>query len=322
MLGFEYARKQLQIVKLFLKMKKLRTATFVVGMFGAASASWAAIINLNSSNNINITQVEYVVTSGGSVSSVTQTTSASGTNQIDGPVNIVSMTGDLGGAFVTLDNFNTADVSAVNLNLPADPTGFSVINGGSQIGPSDLTAFEAAVKDSVSNENLLNYVDKAGSTDPAPGDGFDYDIIFRFGLVSTDYLVLAERDGNSAFQIRALDENGAEIVGADILQIVSGNNSPLSEWSSGYGASGDPNGNNQPMYLSIISAQLFNTTSSIFGLRIFNPGGADTKLLAASEDVFTDNPENPFFPIPEPSSYAFVLSLAALISCACRRRRV
>lgn len=284
----------------------------------------AAITSLN---NIDIASVDYEVNRSGVVTNETQSSSAgSGPSSevLSGPVRI---TGIKLSDSTYLDNFNTGQVQAVNLNLPSSGLEqYSVIDGGNRfLASNDLLAYRAALQSSVSNENLLNYIDQ-GNRPVDPPNGYDFDIIFRFGLTVADYLVVGERNGNSFLRIQALDANGDEISGAALeYQASSGTDgSPYQEWNTGFGASGDPN-SRQPLNLSVVSAGLFFDSvapETIFGLRVYNTADADIKVLASSSKSFTSNPQNPLFPVPvpEPASFGFLLGLICFIGCLCGRR--
>lgn len=121
------------------------------------------------------------------------------------------------------------------------------------------------------------------------------DISYQFSLSNDDYLVVAERNGNSELSIQALNAAGAVIPGSQILVFKTGGNT-FFEWDTGFRSQEDGN-TNQTLELGVVDISQFGTNDNVFGLRVINNSGADNKIFVASDDPFTDNPPNPT-PLP------------------------
>lgn len=107
---------------------------------------------------------------------------------------------------------------------------------------------------------------------------------------STNYLIVEERDGNTTFLVEPLDASGNIIAGSDTLSFQDGSY----EWDIGYQNSLDPNNSSQTQEISVLSFDLFNTSTPIGGFRITNTGNADFKFFIGTS-------------APEPSSLILLL---------------
>jgi|GEM_PF-5831190 len=281
---------------------------------GLAIVPAEAVVSINGSSFVEtITQVTY--NDNGSI--VVQNSSTSSNNNAPTPVDLLFIElSQSGGGSVTLDEFNTGVVSAVALNFPETETGFEAYVGPDVIGTTDIAAFQAALQEIYSNTSLRDYVNKAQNANANNPDG-DYDIFYQFALSNDDYIVVAERDGNSEISLRALDAFGSVIAGSETLVFQGGGNSAYT-WDTGYRSALDDNTSDQTLELSVVDISLFGTSEDIFGLRVVNDSGADNKLFIASDDSFSNNAPNPV--VPEPSAAGLLAALAALLHVALSRR--
>ncbi|WP_162026609.1 MULTISPECIES: PEP-CTERM sorting domain-containing protein [unclassified Lentimonas] len=226
----------------------------------------------------------------------------------------------------TYDNSTTLEfydneVKAIGWNSANSKAQFSILNNQAPTvaASDDFNAYGSALSDSFTNTNLLNYSNKDGGS----STNYDYDIIFKYGLQTTDYMIIGERDGNSTFTLQALDNNGY-IIGNTVTF-----NSPYS-WNTGFTS---PEYQGQEMEINLVDLDAFFDDTNgdlvnpeaIYGFKVTNDDGADIKILAASENSFiTAGNVNANFdspsPIPEPSTYALLLSLAMLGFVGTRRK--
>jgi len=157
------------------------------------------------------------------------------------------------------------------------------------VNSANIAAFTDAVRTIYSSRDIREYVAKESAVSNNPNG--DYDILYQYSLSNDDYIIVAERSGNSALSLLPLDAAGNVITGAQQLNLVDGVNSPY-VWDTGYRSDQDPI-NNQTMELAVVDVGLFGTTQNIFGLRVINNSAADSKILIASDDTFTNNVPNP-----------------------------
>ncbi|MGJ8653253.1 MAG: hypothetical protein ACSHX8_08265 [Opitutaceae bacterium] len=279
----------------------------------ALSSRVSAAVFINSaSNSEDITQVTYDVNG----SNVFQTLSEDTINNNDATsANLMNVSiSQAGGGSLTLNEFNSGVVSAVTFASGSSLAGFSAFYGGMVVEGSDTNAFREAVMGIHSNTSLREYVNKDSDAD-ANSLEKDYDISYQYALSNDDFIILAERDGNSQYSLEALDANGNLILSAERLTFESS----AYTWDTGYLSSLDPRAN-QSLELSIVSIGLFDTVETIFGLRVINQDGADGKLFIASDDTFTNNELNPNA-VPEVSVSALISGISVGLLVFLRRRR-
>lgn len=299
-------------------MIRLNYLTFYF-IIAAAPLSGGTVVDVKDGGNMaTITEVTYNV--GGN--SLTQENQASGSNQVSGAVETTNISIEEGGNSKDLTFYNLGNAKIVNNNF-SNPAGVGVYNTTSgstvvTIENDGMAAYEAAVIESATNRNLMNYLFYDG-TSGLPDDGVaDFDILFRNSWTADDYLVVAERNGNTYFELTPLDVNGDVIADANVLKFDSAYN-----WRSGYENEFDEN-DGQDMWFTATSIKTFYqetsiTFSEIYGFRVNNDGDADVKFFGASDDTFENNPKNPNV-IPEPSQFGVVASLLAISLVAGRRR--
>ena len=289
------------------------------------SIATSAVLNVTPGvNNAPIAEVTF--NNGGNL--VTQTSSQPTTvnNQTSTAVAIENIKLTSG---VTLDVFNFSSVN-VNLQGLATPAGSSISNigvlqsDGTQVnlnGPGGANAFSSALAASFQNSDVNNYLYYDNTVNP-PAATIDFSVDFLFSLEAADYLLVQERHGNTFFEITPLDISGNPIAGANVLKFGGSGGLPQSvyDWNSGFSSSSYQSAQTYGFSVAEVS-KFFEGTGiaevPIFGFSIDNDGQADVKFYGASDNSFTNNPQNPDF-VPEPSSAILVFLGLGLIS---RRRR-
>lgn len=234
-------------------------------------------------------------------------------------VNVKSVRISDGGP-VDLTFFNTEGAKVVNVNPEQSViSSIGVFDNGAATnsnGPGGLPAYANAVAGTTLDTDLNNYNFRDYLT-PGPttlGVG-DYDLLFQRALNPDDYLMVSERWGNAFFQVTALMADGTPYATANTLHlglldgiIFSPSGYQAYDWNTGYAPA---NVATQAHALTVFSVKKFFegtgiNPSAIYGLRIDNDGEADIKIVGASANPFSDNPENPLV-VPEPSSLLMVL---------------
>ncbi|NNL94865.1 MAG: hypothetical protein HKO64_04530 [Xanthomonadales bacterium] len=237
----------------------------------------------------NIAPIEEIVLDDNG-STVTQTVSQSGViaNRATA-LNIVTI--ELVNGTI-LNEFNNTGVDVVLQGFATwQPTsGIGVLeSNGSQVnlvaGAANIEAFRVAAADAVTNSNLNNYIFYDNISPSAPPSGVpDFDVVFDVPFQPGDYLLVQERNGNTFFEVTALDVNGDPISGANVLRFDS-----EYDWNTGYANSSYQT--SQPYELSVTLASNFFvntavTPQPVYGLRIDNDGQADIKFFVLSDDPF------------------------------------
>ena len=287
----------------------------------------AAVIDVTpGANLIAIEQVIYQTSSG----TVVQNGEAGGvTSTGDGVVSVQSVR-ITDGSPVDLTYFNTAGAKVVNVNPEfQNIAGVGVFdNGVRTTSAGGLAAYGDAFAGTTLDTDLRNYAYHDYLTPGAATLGTpDLDLLFLHALLpGEDHFLVAERWGNAAFSITALDENGNPYQEANVLRIGgTGGTATLGyevyDWVTGYAA--DTDNSVQAQALSLFPVQLFfqgtqQNPAPVYGLRIDNDGEADPKIMGISADTFSNNPVNPEV-IPEPSTLITVL--AGALALGLRRRR-
>jgi hypothetical protein len=246
-------------------------------------------------NNVPITQAVFEVNG----TTVTQASQATGVTATSATVNLKSLTVNDNGSILTLNFFNDLGASIVNMNLPPNLEGVGVLNGADKIPLfNNVVPFTDAVAAASQNTNILNYVyyDYLSFT-PAFGVP-DYSIMFVAPFQNDDYMMVAERNLNSQFILRPLDQNGNLIVGTNAIRFagdapISGDPMQRYDWNTGYASSHYIS--NQVFGISVASTELFFRDTGlsyqpIYGFLIDNDGEADFKLLGMSTTQFVPEP--------------------------------
>jgi len=226
---------------------------------------------------------------------------------------------------IDIYNFEGAEVR--NVNFTTDTTGVAVWQNGTVTTTSNLDAWKDAMIGTTQDSDMMNYVYYDGTLTNMPvRPTADFDLLFRYSFVTTDYIVVMERDGNTFFELTAIGADGNPIEGANILRFghPTLGSHLMYDWRTGYAAQSYFPG--QDMGFTVASiAKFFEDTDVdeadqfVYGFRIANDGNADVKFFGASDDPFTNNPINPLL-IPEPAT-AGLLALGTLVVLRRRSRQ-
>jgi hypothetical protein len=295
-------------------------------------SSLHAIVLQNSVGNdvsTQITGISYLING----STINQTSQASQSINESNSVNVTNITlkdngsqelkfYNLGNAIIRNNNFTQATSSSKSTS------GIGVYNTNStnnviRIQDDGIETYEAAVIDSATNTNLMNYLFYDGNIDNMPdANTHDFDLLYHYGWTNEDYLIVAERNGNTYFEITPLDADGNVIAGANTLYFDADYG-----WRTGYHNANDSNGGQDMWFTATSVANFFEGTTItdsedqvVYGYRIDNNGNADVKFFGASTDSFENNPTSNLVPVPEPKAYALILGLAIAGFSTSRRR--
>jgi hypothetical protein len=197
---------------------------------------------------------------------------------------------------IVLDQFNPLTPTIHNETFPASAGNIEVFTPSAAVNVADANFFDE-LANMHSTGDLMQYL-RVDSTTVEPM----WDIRYGATFSSNDYLIVEERNGNTTFTIEALDQLGNTIAGSDILSF----DASSYQWDIGYANALDPF-SNQSQVMSVLSFDLFNTSTPIGGFRIHDTGRADFKFFIGSSSTAA----------PEPSA----LSLAAFLAFASIGRR-
>ena len=304
---------------------------------GSVALSNAAVLDvLPGLNNAPITGITFT-RDGSTYVQNTEPTAAE--NVGPSPVLLQSVRITDGGA-VNLTYFNTEDAKVVNVNPSLSTIGGVGVDDGigvydngvlTQAKDDGLEAFADAFAGTTLDTDLRNYGFHDRLKTPIAANAPVLDLLFYRALKAEDFLVVSERWGNSTFTVTALTADGTPYQFANSLRL-GGNGGDagvgyqVHDWNTGIAQPGM--WDYQAMTLTAVSVEKFfegvspANSGDVYGLRIFNSGEADVKILGASANTFNDNPENPQL-VPEPSSFLMALfgSLFFLTSRTRARRK-
>ncbi len=291
-------------------MKHILNSTLFVSVLGFLGLNAQVVVdvnpNTNTGNFAKINKVQYY-------SHTTQSTywqNAEAVGVTDAALDRVDLVrveatkpASLGGGPVVLDYFNFEGVEIRNINLTTATVGVGIWSEGVKTPIfNNLTNWRDKVKEKLMTGNIRSkiYYDPDPTLGPLPCNTQppacttpDFDIQFGYGFESSDYMLVAERFGNSTFSLYALDAYGNQIGDIVCFGCSGGGSYQKYDWNSGLAAANYVN--NQAMTFTVIPVSLFNTgAQTIFGLRIFNSTDqADVKFFGLSDNTFTNNPVNP-----------------------------
>lgn len=199
-----------------------------------------------------------------------------------GPADLLSVTVDDGGTKV-LDHFNQSRITVTNVGFPVGVnTGIWVVENNVLTAFGD-TDFVAAVERSLPSSDLRDYLEYDFPNIDPTAWGADFDFMFDYPLLNDDYLMMVERNGNTFFDLQALDKDGIAIAGAVI------NSDAPYRWNTGILPGDTPFGLYQPQWITVLDIEMFGVDTDltpIHGFRIDNDGQADVKFLGLSDSPF------------------------------------
>ena len=221
----------------------------------------------------------------------TQDTPSTGTTTAVNSATLVSLDTAAG----LLTDFNFATPSIENATFPTT-LDIAVFTPTGAIEDTEA-GFLDALAGTYSNGDLANYLGVDGSNGLAV-----WDVVYDVPLNTNDFLIFEERDGNTTFELQALDEDGDLIADGNTLLF----NADSYQWSIGYSNEFDGS-NAQPQVLGVIDFDLFGADEPIGGFRVTNTGRADFKFFVGA------------LAVPEPATCGFIFLLS--LPCLARRRR-
>ncbi len=210
------------------------------------------------------------------------------------PVIVESITINDDGNLITAPHFNTLNVDVYNINYPASASSIVSVQDGSNNTSLSSADWESATESVLGSTNLRQFLDYNGTSSALNNSPFDFDLRFGKSLKNYDYLVVAEKHGNSTFELTPLDGNGHVIEGSNVLRI-----KPSYDWDTGYSSQSS---SNQTFEFTVVDIEEFGvdtTETPIQGFRLNNDGHADLKFFTMSDQSFDEREDD-----PEPTEYA------------------
>lgn len=263
----------------------------------AALAGTAYPVIIDAGNWESLTEIVFEKTVGGITTTETLTGSVTATDAYADNAILTSVT-IAGGIVINEFNAFTPIISSNNFASLDLGKELEVYTPSTTVDYLDAGFLNALVGVSTSAD-LMQYIN-VGADGSTPI--WDTQFSSTVGLNTSDYIFVEERNGNTDFTLTALDLAGNVIAGAAILEFDDGSY----QWDIGLKNTLDESAIVQTQEISVVSIDLFNTTTDIGGFRVNDPGGADVKFFIGSA-------------IPEPSSVTLlgISSLALLL----RRKR-
>ncbi len=267
------------------------------------SPLYAGLVNVDQNTNTEvINQIVFeFVDENSNAQTITQNNPVNGNGSflLARTANIQSITlanGDV------LRNFNVTAPTIQNSMFPNTGT-VEVFQGANTFSPGDA-GFIPALQAVHSNGDIANYIRVDGSDTTS-----SWELRYSQPVDTSGYFIIQERDGNTDFNLQAVDINGNAI--GDTLLFDQNDTFDSYQWDTSVKHYLDPNNNEQTQELSVIDISLFNTGGiDIYGFEVENTGNADLKFFFGSTAS-----------MPEPSS-AILVFLAGLGLLRKRTRRV
>jgi gliding motility-associated-like protein/uncharacterized repeat protein (TIGR01451 family) len=142
---------------------------------------------------------------------------------------------------------------------------------------NNLQEFLSAMAEVVSTPDLRSYWD-IGRTTILVEDPAFVDVVYPNQIPNSGYLMVSERNGNSAFDILPLDRDGNIITNSERILIRS-----QFDWNTGVNHQIDiPD---QKQWLTVFKPELFQTDAPIYGFRIFDIGESDGKIIFFAREI-------------------------------------
>ncbi|MEL7155136.1 MAG: hypothetical protein AAFN30_00900 [Actinomycetota bacterium] len=204
------------------------------------------------------------------------------------PVRLSSITVDHGG-LRSLSPI-TVGVTAANIALSGDGTGFGASGNGALVGTS-ANDFPAAAGRALAAADLRQYL---RGSDAADGGRLSAELTFAPPLAANAYLVVAHSDPAAAFRLSAAPTAGAgaptAVVGAGV------------GWDTGFAAADQPAGHGTHLAVVAVSSLLDGTgASTLAALRVDGDAGADFKVVPAAAAGLTTIETDPAVLTVEPT---------------------
>jgi len=190
----------------------------------------------------------------------------------------------VGGSNITLDEFNFSSADVRYVGYPDGITGVNTSENGVQ-NNAGTSGFVSALERVFDGADLRDYLDHGALSPAASSFSPDYTVMFDNPVDNDDYIIAIDRDGDDEFMLEALDVNGDVISNSDAVRV-----QPNYRWNTGYAPSDQTD---EAMWLTVFDVERFNTTTSltpIYGFRVDNDGGAELKIIAASDEAFVAPP--------------------------------
>ncbi len=229
----------------------------------------------------------------------------------------------------TVTNFNYpmnvawSELSGIYASVGGNRTNIAIQNGTSGPHTPNNPAWINAAQQIFASADMNSLLahDSGGSLGP-----YDYDVRFSTPLTQNDFVLVAERNGNTYFELIPLDINGNVITGANILRFgfPTGTAHTRYDYRTGIIPAGDAGIGNgasgQDQAMSIAPTTLFfnnnfgkpnasASTQDIYGFRVNNDGQADILVFGLE-------------PVPEPGTILFSLVLIGLVGGTLARRHI
>ncbi|MFD2203156.1 DUF7507 domain-containing protein [Shivajiella indica] len=150
-------------------------------------------------------------------------------------------------------------------------------NSNEYISHSNLSQFLEAIQEVVSTPDLRSYWD-IGSTPIFSEDSAFLDIIYPNQIPQSGYLMISERNGNSALDLLPLDIDGNVIEGSTRVEL-----RVQFDWNTGVNHQVDAT--NQKQWLTVFTPDLFGTEEPIYGFRVFDIGESDGKIIFFAREI-------------------------------------
>lgn len=245
-----------------MRLLNTRTTTivFTMAMFAgfvcSANRCRGGIVTVQASgagaNVETISQIVMSVTTTSGTSIVTQNAPDAGVTAASSAV-LQSVTTASG----TLFGFSPLTPTITSETFPATAGNIEVFTPGAAVNVADATFFDE-LANMHSTGDLMQYL-RVDSTTVEPIWTIEYGASFS----SSDYLVIEERNGNTTFEVSALDASGSVIAGSDTLAF----NNTSYQWDTGLVNELDPF-DTQTQVASVVSFNLFGTAAPIHGFTI------------------------------------------------------